>query len=190
VTQLAILLPLLAFGALAAATAIVLRRAGTIVARTREIEGFRSAVTDLAARVDTSLAGAAERIDGVRRGQVGADTVGPTIEASADAVSRYLDEAHELKAPPAGVAIRDGIIEDLERAGRALEMVDHGVAILLQVRRRGRELEAQTSIKRGYLNLLHAREAIDRHAALARSLETTTEGAAAVSSSAARNHRT
>ena len=46
-------------------------------------------------------------------------------------------------------------------------MVDHGAKILAQVRRRGRELEAQTSIKRGYLNLVHAREAIVRHAAAA-----------------------
>ena len=33
-----------------------------------------------------------------------------------------------------------------------------------------RELEAQTSLKRGYLNLLHAREAIVRHALAADSL--------------------
>jgi hypothetical protein len=189
-TQLAILLPLLAFGALAAATAIVLRRAGRIVARTREVEGFRSAVTDLAARVDTSLGGAAERIDAVRRGQVGADTIGPTIEASEDAVARYLDEARALKTPAAAGAIRDDIVDDLERAGRALEMVDHGISILAQVRRRGRELEAQTSIKRGYLNLLHAREAIDRHAALARALETTQEVEPSVAASTARDHRT
>jgi hypothetical protein len=50
-------------------------------------------------------------------------------------------------------------------------MVDHGAGILAQVRRRGRELEAQTSIKRGYLNLIHAREAIVRHAAAAEELE-------------------
>ena len=41
-------------------------------------------------------------------------------------------------------------------------MVEHGATILAPVRRGGRELEAQTSIKRGYLNLLHAREAIAR----------------------------
>ena len=57
---------------------------------------------------------------------------------------------------------------ELERAERALAMVDHGATILAQVRRRGRELEAQTSIKRGYLNLIHAREAIARHAARGR----------------------
>jgi hypothetical protein len=35
---------------------------------------------------------------------------------------------------------------------------------------RPRELEAETSIKRGYLNLLHAREAIARHALAAAKL--------------------
>jgi hypothetical protein len=50
-------------------------------------------------------------------------------------------------------------------------MVDHGAKILAQVRRRGREVEAQTSIKRGYLNLIHAREAILRHAQAAKDLE-------------------
>ena len=64
------------------------------------------------------------------------------------------DAVHVLAATPQG----------LERAARALAMVEHGATILAQVRRRGRELEAQTSLKRGYLNLLHAKEALDRHA--------------------------
>ena len=54
-------------------------------------------------------------------------------------------------------------------------MVDHGATILAQVRRRGRELEAQTSLKRGYLNLLHAKEAVDRHALRVETLELTAE---------------
>ena len=54
---------------------------------------------------------------------------------------------------------------DLGRAKRAIDMVEHGATILASVRRGQRELEAQTSIKRGYLNLIHAREAIARHAA-------------------------
>ena len=44
-------------------------------------------------------------------------------------------------------------------------MVEHGCAILAVGSGRHRELEAQTAIKRGYLNVLHAREAIARHAA-------------------------
>ena len=169
--ELTVLLPVSAFLALAIGVAIVLRRAGRIVARTREIEGFRSAVRDLTTRIDQSLEGAAGRIDAVRRGQLGADTIGPTIEAATDAVARYADEARALKGPPAGIPIRDAIVEELERAERALGMVDHGAKILAQVRRRGREVEAQTSIKRGYLNLVHAREAIVRHAEAARVLE-------------------
>ncbi len=43
-------------------------------------------------------------------------------------------------------------------------MVEHGCAIQASARAGSRELEAQTAIKRGYLNVLHAREAIARHA--------------------------
>ena len=47
-------------------------------------------------------------------------------------------------AENAAEEIRDDVVEELERAGRALEMADHGATILAQVRRRGRELEAQS----------------------------------------------
>ncbi len=171
VAELTILLPVAAFIALAIGIVIVLRRAGRIVARSREIEGFRSSVRDLATRIDQSLEGAAKRIDSVRRGQLGADTIGPTIEAATDAVARYAEEARALKGPPSAAPIRDALVEDLERAERALAMVDHGAKILVTARPRGRELEAQTSIKRGYLNLVHARDAIGRHAAEAEGLD-------------------
>lgn len=174
-TELAILLPLAGFVALAALTVIVLRRAGGIVARTREVEAFRGAVRDLSQRVETSLDGATGRIDAVRRGQVPADTIGPTIEAATDAIGRYTDEARGFKGPTQVIEIRDEIVAELERAARALEMVDHGATIQAQVRRRGRELEAQTALKRGYLNLLHAREAIGRHARRVDDLEVTVE---------------
>ena len=173
--EIGVLLSLLAFVALAAGTAIVLTRAGRIVARTREVDAFRGSVRDLVSRVDASLEGAGSRIDAVRRGQLGAETIGPTIEAATDAVERYLDEARALHGPPAAVEIRDEIVGELERAARALAMVDHGATILAQIRRRGRELEAQTAIKRGYLNLLHAREALDRHAARAQALDASSE---------------
>ncbi len=188
-TELAILLPLLAFVVLAAGTAIVLRRAGRIVARTREVDGFRSAVRDLTARVDTSLEGATDRIDAVRRGRSDADTIGDTLQAAMDAVARYLVEARALAGPPAARQIRDGIVGELERAGRALEMVEHGTAILVRVRRRGREVEAQTAMKRGYLNLLHAREAIDRLATDAQGLTPSTEPTVSAGSVGARGSR-
>jgi len=52
----------------------------------------------------------------------------------------------------------------LERSARALEMIEHGRAIQASARSGGREIEAQTAIKRGYLNVLHARESISHQA--------------------------
>lgn len=173
--ELANLLPVAAFIALAAGLVVVFRRTDTIARRSREIEAFKTAVRDLTARIDTSLEGATSRIDAVRRQQVGAETMAPTIEAATDAVERYRTEARALRGPAPTTSIRDSIVADLDRAARALQMADHGAAMFAQGRRRGRELEAQTSLKRGYLNLMHTREALERHAADAAALEVIVE---------------
>ena len=166
-----VILPLAAFLALAVLFVMILRRAGRIVARSREVHGFRAAILDLDSRIGQSLDGASERIDAVRRQQLAAEGIGDTLAAATDAVARYADEARALKGPPEATAIGQDIVHELARAGRAIDMVEHGVTILASVRRGGRELEAQTSIKRGYLNLIHAREAISRHAARAADIE-------------------
>jgi len=168
--ELLVILPLAAFAVLAVLFLKVLRRAGRIVARSREIQGFRSGIRDLDLRIGQSLDGAAQRIDAVRRQELPAEGIGDTLAAATDAVVRYAEEARALKGPPEARAIGEDIAHELGRAGRAIDMVDHGVTILASVRRGGRELEAQTSIKRGYLNLIHAREAISRHAARAADL--------------------
>ncbi len=169
--ELFLILPLAAFLALVVLFVLLLRRAGRVVARSREIHGFRVAIRDLDNRIGQSLDGAAERIDAVRRQHLAAEGIGDTLAAATDAVDRYADEARALKGPPEALAIGQDIVHELARAARAIDMVDHGVQILSAVRRGGRELEAQTSIKRGYLNLIHAREAIGRHAARAADLE-------------------
>ena len=51
------------------------------------------------------------------------------------------------------------LIAELDRAARAADMAEHGLNALSSGTR-GRDLEAQTSLKRGALNLRHAREAI------------------------------
>jgi hypothetical protein len=169
--ELAVLLPIVAFIALAAGLVVVLRGTGRIVARTHELEQFKRSVTDLAARVDASLAGASRQIDAVRRRHVGPETIGETVAAATDAVERYAEEARSLRGPLAVRQVRADLVAELERAGRALGMVEHGASILAAARRGTRELEAQTAIKRGYLNLLHAREAFARHALEAQDIE-------------------
>jgi hypothetical protein len=177
--ELAVLLPILAFVALAAGLVVVFRGTGRIVAKTRELDHFKRQVRDLAARADVSLGGAVVEIDAVRRRQVGPETITDTVTAATDAVERYADEARNLRGPSTARRIRTDFVSELERAHRALGMVEHGTSILAAARRGNRELEAQTSIKRGYLNLLHAREALARHALEAETLEpeNTTQGA-------------
>lgn len=167
-----VLLPIMAFVALAAGLAVVFRGTGRIVARTREVETFRVSVTDLCGRVDRSLSGASSRIDLVRHHELTPDALTETLSVATDAVDRYLEEARALRSPKAAGEIRDDLIAALERAGRALSTVDHGASILATIRGSHRELEAQTSIKRGYLNLMHAREAVERQSHRAERLVT------------------
>ena len=168
-----LVLPVLAFLVLLTLFLLVLRRAGRFIASTRDVECFRRQTGDLAARVETSLGEICARIDAVRRGQLGADQVGDDISASLDAVGRYADEARGLRPPADGRAIRDEIVAALDRSARALEMIEHGRQIQASARSGGREIEAQTAIKRGYLNVLHARESIALQARAARDLSAT-----------------
>ena len=79
--------------------------------------------------------------------------------------------ARAQAADRTAIRIRDEIVAELERAKRALEMIEHGVSIQVSARAGARELESQTAIKRGYLNVLHAREAIAGHAVEAAAVE-------------------
>jgi hypothetical protein len=159
-----ILLPVMAFIALSAGLIVVFRGTSRIAARTREIHQFRGGVKDLVARVDASLESAVGRIDAVRHHMAGPEVIGQTVVDATEALDRYWQEARALKGPRRAQAIRDDLVAELERANRALSMVEHGANMLASSRRGSRDLEAQTSIKRGYLNLIHAREAVARHA--------------------------
>ncbi len=159
-----LVIPLLIFGALVAALIVVLRRFGLVIADSRKAASFRRSVNDLASRIDVSLAGITEKVDSVRRQQAEAeDLVGP-VEAALEAIVAFGEEARALAGPPQVAAAKAALIAEIDRADRALQMVEHGCAILTSMRRGERYGEAQTAIKRGYLNILHARDAIAHHA--------------------------
>jgi hypothetical protein len=159
----AIILPLVAFVALATAFAVILRRAGRLLAATRDVERFRHQVGDLGGRVETSLGEISRRVDALRRGQLEATAISEDLTASLDAVDLYAAEARALQPPADAIGIQVGLVGELERAARAIGMIEHGCSIQISARAGARELEAQTAIKRGYLNVLHAREAINHH---------------------------
>jgi hypothetical protein len=158
---------LVAFLFVAIGVALGARRTGAILSRTREAEGFRGGIGDLARRVETSLGDVSVLIDGVRRRDTEPDTISASLAAARDAVERYAEEARELPAPTIAQPHRDAIVHELERAGRALELVAHGCILYGTGRRLERGTEADTAVKRGYLNLIHARESIVEQARLA-----------------------
>ncbi len=158
---------LIAFLLLAAVVVLAARRTGSVLHRTRVAEGFRGDVADLAQRIERSLGDASVLIDALRRRDADPETVQPSLAAARDAVERYAEEARALAGPRSTAEHRQGIVDELERAGRALELVDHGCQLALLGRRLQHGPESDTAIKRGYLNLVHARESIADHAAAA-----------------------
>ena len=158
---------LIGFVLLAAVVAVVTRRTGVVLYRTRIAEGFRGATGDLARRVNQSLTEIAGVIDPVRRREVDGLSIRPSLAGAQDAALRYAAEARALAGPPSTVAAQVRMVEELERVERALALIDHGCMLALEDNRMERGPEADTAIKRGYLNLLHAREAFAEHAAAA-----------------------
>ena len=159
-----------AFLLIALLVVVTSRRTGRLLARTREAEGFRSRVDDLARRADRSLGEIAAAIDNVRRRSVEPEAIRGALAAAREAVDHYADEARELGGPAAAGSARAVIVAELERASRALDLVEHGCMVLSSTWRGELGPEAQTSIKRGYLNLIHAREGLARGAVEARRL--------------------
>jgi hypothetical protein len=158
---------LIAFLLVAVVVALLALRTGSILSKTRQAEGFRGEIGDLARRAETSLGDVSILIDHLRRWDTEPEAITDSLAAARDAVERYADEARALGAPVVAAVHRDAIVHELERAGRALELVEHGCVLYQTGPRMERGTEADTAVKRGYLNLIHARESIVEQAAAA-----------------------
>jgi len=164
VTEVFTVASLVLFVLLVIAFAYVLRRAARVVAVTRVDDTFRSDGAALADRAVATITAGAERIDRVRRRNDAPTTLDDMLPQLLDDLAALRAEAHAL-VPPAALAIAGARIgEEIDRAARAVETVQHGCVLLGVGAGRPRELEGETSIKRGYLNLLHAREALASNA--------------------------
>ena len=141
------------------------RPGGSSPGRARWRRSGRPSTTSRPA-VDASLDGAAGRIDLVRRHALEPDALGDTLDgrlgrrrAATSTRRRRSTAAQGRDADPRG----PGRTSWSAPAGRS-RWSSTATNDPRPVRGGARELEAQTSIKRGYLNLIHAREAIARHA--------------------------
>ena len=153
-----VLLPLAIFFILGLPILLLLWRVFVVGGRLRREAQHGRAALDLARRADSSLAELSALVDELRRRRAGPEAIEAGLRVSTGALSRYLVEA-EAVDEQIGATGKGGLGAEIERAQRAVELIDHGRALML-TSNEGRIGEGETAVKRGYLNLIHAREAI------------------------------
>jgi len=167
----AIVLPLLLAGLLLYILWYFARAGGKALARSREVTRFRFEAKQVGARADPVLERLAARVDAARRHLVPPEEILGDLDEGTQELGEAQAMTEAMRAPPYALHLRDAMGQDLERAVRAIEMIRFGCEQSTAGRGRGAELEAQTSVKRGYLNLLHARESLGSHLGEANRLE-------------------
>ncbi|MBM4407727.1 MAG: hypothetical protein FJ038_03790 [Chloroflexi bacterium] len=160
-----LLIPLAIFVAPLAMFGLLLLRTWLLVLESRELASFRRAVRDLARRLDETLDAMVIQVDRVRRHQVDVASVSEGLDQALERMLEFGAEAQNLGGPATSSGAYRAFVEEIDRAERALQMVEHGCAILSTPGGNYRQAEAETAIKRGYLNVVHARAGIARHAA-------------------------
>lgn len=137
---------------------VTLRRASALVARTRSLERFQGAVDSLDRRFAATVRPLVASLDEIRRRAGDPVALREALTGTQAVLEELRDEAARLTVPVGLVRIAAAMCGDLERAQRAAELVEHGLATMANTTM-GRDLEAQTSLKRGALNLRHAQGA-------------------------------
>ena len=140
---------------------LVLRRMSTLIARTRDLERYQRVVASLDTRSAAVVDPLVRELDEARRHSANPEALRDAVAAAQTHVAELAAEARTLPTPVPLVATTVSLVAELARAARAADMAEHG-RNALTAGTRGRDLEAQTSLKRGALNLRHAREAIAR----------------------------
>ena len=146
---------------LAALFVITVRRMSALVARTRDLERFQRAVESLDRRFDTAIVPLVRGLDETRRHAGNPTTLRAQANEAGVLLDELLAETRSLAVPSQLTPAVTALAGELERAIRAASLVDHGLAAM-ETPTRSRDLEAQTALKRGALNLRHAKEAFGR----------------------------
>lgn len=156
-----VLLPLLICAALGLPIFALVWRVFVVGGELRREAQHARAARDIARRADLSLGELSEVVDELRRRKASPESIAASMTASTEALGRYAAEAEVVDKH----AARDGHAEigslkaEIERAQRAVDLIEHGRERMLEGVVEG-VAEGETEVKRGYLNLLHAREAI------------------------------
>lgn len=158
-------LPLVLLVLLLIVLVLLARRAARALAMARATTAFTAEVTAMAGRLGPVLESLVERVDAVRRHLLPAQEAAPGVVTARDTIAAERGSLGTWRAPVGFEALALALGDDLDQLGRAIELLEHGIGLLAADRGRQGKLESQTAIKRGYLGLLHGRQAFDEHVA-------------------------
>lgn len=158
---------LVAFIVLAGIVLYIVMRSRAVGRESRESLAFRQSVATLLPAVDATLLSALSVVDEVRRHRLAAVDALPTIDRTLEIVREHAAAVNAVVATPAEAGHKARLAEDVARAERALDRIEHGVRTLADATVRIGDLEGQEVVRRGYLELQHARDAFARDAGVA-----------------------
>jgi hypothetical protein len=157
---------------------VTLRRMSMLAARTRNLERFQRGTGSLDGRFGAVVVPLVHSLDETRRHAGDPEQLRRQVTEAQVTLAELLAETRSLAAPGGLASAVAAMAGELERASRAASLVEHGLDSMVNSSR-GRDLEAQTSLKRGALNLRHSHEAFARVARDVAALQPTTPGSAA-----------
>ena len=143
---------------------LTLRRLSVLIARTRDLERVQRSVDSIDRRFAIAIGPIVNRLDEIRRRSGDPLLLARELDPARTMLEDLAAETRKLRVPAVLAGQAAVMVHEMDRALRATELVGHGLDALLAARG-NRELEAQTSLKRGALNLPHARDAFGRAAA-------------------------
>jgi hypothetical protein len=154
-----VVVPLVIFFIMGVLVVYLIWRVVVVGGEVRRDAAVNKAAIDLAHRVDTSLTELAALVDEVRRRKSPPETTEASLQAAADALSHYEMEAEPMAKHKSASGAIATMAAEIERAHRAVDLIEHGRSLMADMSE-DHFGEGETSVKRGYLNLVHAREAI------------------------------
>lgn len=146
------------------------RRMSELAARTRELERLQRSVESIDRRLAAATDPLIARVDAIRRHAGDAESLARDLGPARGMLEELAVEARAIRLPTGLAAQASVMIQEADRAVRAADMVAHGLDTMLAVRGNF-GTEAEVSLKRGALNLRHAREAFGRAAAAVAALQ-------------------
>jgi hypothetical protein len=154
-----VILPLLIFAAMVAASLWLVWRVVVAGGRARREKAVGHAAAETARRCEALLTDIGALVDEVRRRKAPPADVQPALVNARAALERSARETASISRSVRWASQVTALAGDIDRAARAVELVLHGTELMADSRARDPG-EGEVEVKRGYLNLVHARDAI------------------------------